>query len=79
MTRLEKIKSYMELCDIKTNVELVKHGEYPKTIQFLGKVLNGDKNLSEEEEKLIYTCINRARAKRIMGYEETQDTNNENE
>ena len=72
MTRLEKLKAYMKLCDIQTNVELVKHGGYPKTIQFLGKVLNGDKNLNEDEEMLIYNCINRARAKRIMGYEESE-------
>lgn len=63
----------MELCGHKTNAELVKHGGYPKTVAFLGQVLKGDKNLNEEEEKLIYTCINRARAKRIMGYEESED------
>ncbi|MDD3323355.1 MAG: hypothetical protein PHS59_18115 [Paludibacter sp.] len=67
MTRLEKLKDYMELCDIHTNKELVDNGGYPKTVQFLGQILNGQKNLSVEEEKLIYTCINVARAKRLMG------------
>ena len=67
MTRLEKLKSYMELCDIRTNKELVDNGGYPKTVQFLGQILNGQKNMSEEEEKLIYSCINVARAKRLMG------------
>ena len=67
MTRLEKLKSYMELCDIRTNKELVDNGGYPKSVQFLGQVLNGQKNMSEEEEKLIYSCINVARAKRLMG------------
>ena len=66
MTRLEKLKSYMELCDIRTNKELVDNGGYPKTVQYLGQVLKGDKNMSEEEEKLIYSCINVARAKRLM-------------
>ena len=64
MTRLEKLKSYMELCDIRTNKELMEF--YPKSVQFLGQVLNGQKNLSEEEEKLIYSCINQARAKKLM-------------
>ena len=67
MTRLEKLKSYMELCDVRTNKELVDNGGYPKTVQFLGQILNGQKNMSEEEEKLIYSCINVARAKRLMG------------
>ena len=56
----------MELCDIRTNKELVDNGGYPKTVQYLGQVLKGDKNMSEEEEKLIYSCINVARAKRLM-------------
>ena len=67
MTRLEKLKSYMELCDIRTNKELVDNGGYPKTVQYLGQVLKGDKNMSEEEEMLIYNCINKARANRLMG------------
>lgn len=57
----------MELCDIRTNKELVDNGGYPKSVQFLGQILNGQKNMSEEEEKLIYSCINVARAKRLMG------------
>ena len=65
MTRLEKLKSYMELCDIRTNKELMDF--YPKSVQFLGQVLNGQKNLSEDEEKLIYSCINQARANRLIG------------
>ena len=71
MTRLEKLKSYMELCDIRTNKELMEF--YPKSVQFLGQVLNGQKNLSEEEEKLIYSCINQARAKRLMDEQSKND------
>ena len=67
MTRLEKLKSYMELCDIRTNKELVDNGGYPKSVQFLGQVLNGQKKLSADEEMLIYNCINKARANRLMG------------
>ena len=70
MTDLKRLKEYMELCDIQTQAELMKNGEYPKSVQYLGKVLNGQKNLNEEEEKLIYLCINRARAKRLLGTNE---------
>ena len=65
MTRLEKLKSYMELCDIRTNKELMDF--YPKSVQFLGQVLNGQKKLSADEEMLIYNCINKARAKKLIG------------
>ena len=61
----------MSLCDIRTNKELMEF--YPKTVQFLGQVLNGQKNLSEEEEKLIYSCINQARAKRLMDEQSKND------
>lgn len=57
----------MELCDIRTNKELIDNGRYPKSAPFLGMVLNGQKNLSEEEERLIYSCINVARAKKLIG------------
>ena len=73
MTRLEKLKSYMSLCDIRTNKELIDNGGYPKSAPFLGMVLKGDKNLSEEEEKLIYSCINVARAKRLMDEQSKND------
>lgn len=65
MSRLEKLKSYMELCDIRTNKELMDF--YPKSVQFLGQVLNGQKKLSADEEMLIYNCINKARAKKLIG------------
>lgn len=72
MTRLDKIKSYMELCDVRTNKELMDAG-YTHSVQYLGQVLNGQKNLSADEEMLIYNCINKARAKRLMN---EQDTDN---
>ena len=79
MTRLEKIKSYMELCDIRTNKELIDNGNYPKSAPFLCGVLKGDKNLSDDEEKLLYLCINRARAKKIMDNDKSQDKTETNE
>lgn len=66
MTRIEKIKDYMELCGIKTNNEVKEKGAYPRSVQYLGQLLNGQKPLSQDEEKLIYDSINIARAKRIM-------------
>ena len=65
MTRLDKIKSYMELCDVHTNKELMDAG-YIHSVQFLGQLLNGQKNLSADEEMHIYNCINLARAKKLM-------------
>jgi len=63
MSRLERLKEYMELCNIKTNKDLMEF--YPKSVQYLGQVLNGQKNLSVEEERLIYSCINQVRAKNL--------------
>lgn len=81
MTRLDKLKSYMELCDIRTQREIHSLGEYPKSVQYMGQIFNGQKNLSDEEEKLLYLCINRARAKKLMGLdnEKSQDTTETNE
>ncbi len=73
MSRLEKLKSYMELCDIKSQRELIDNGCYPKSAPFLCGILKGDKNLSEDEEKLIYSCINVARAKRLMDEQSKND------
>lgn len=61
MTRLEKIHDYMNLCGIQNNSEIKKYGEYPNTIQWLCKVLNGTVNLNEDEEKLLYKCVSIAR------------------
>ena len=65
-SRLDRLKSYMELCDVHTNKELMDVG-YTHSVQYLGQVLNGQKNLSADEEMLIYNCINKARAKRLIG------------
>lgn len=70
MTRIDKIKEYMVLCGIRTNNEIKEKGEYPRSVQYLGQLLNGLKPMSKEEEKSIYASINKARAKRIMKNEE---------
>lgn len=70
MTKVDRIKEYMELCNIESNRQLHLLSGYPKSVQYLGQILNEQKPMNEEEERLIYKCINIAQAKRIMGYEE---------
>jgi hypothetical protein len=65
MTEIDRFKSYMELCGIYSNKQLVTEGEYPKTEQWLGRVLNGTVPFSDIERKRCYDAVNIARAKRL--------------
>lgn len=66
MGNLERFKEYKELCGIYTNKEMVELGEYPKSVQYLGGVLNGKYSFSATEEKRCYQAVNLARAKKLM-------------
>jgi hypothetical protein len=65
MTELERFKQYMELCGVYTNKELVTDGNYPNSVQYLGRILNGHDAFTPIEQQRCYQAVNVARAKHL--------------
>jgi hypothetical protein len=79
MTELDRFKQYMELCGIYTKKQLITDGNYPKTEQYLGQVLNGVHPFSALEQKRLYEAVNVARAKHLREEAERLESSAKNE
>ena len=74
MSRLgDKIKEYKELCMV-TNEEICSIGGYGKTRQWVGQIINGTKNVSEETAREILNAISVARAVKMKQAEKETET-----
>lgn len=67
MTKIDKIKQYMELCNV-TERNVVDYGNLPFSQPFFNMILNYKRVLTDEHEKAIYDQINVARENIKKGF-----------
>lgn len=79
MTKIDKIKDYMELCGINQK-EICETKTYTKSKPFLNSVLNGKSPMPNGDYELIMRAISEARATKIIGvkYEQNVDEQERN-
>lgn len=65
MTKIDKIKDYMELCDVNQK-EICETKTYTKSKPFLSNVLSGKSPMPSGDYELIMRAISEARANKIM-------------